>query len=705
MEVTCRKCGTEYEFDDALLSTRGTAVRCTQCSHQFRVFPKGFEPSDPSARPRRGAGSGWAVHTATGKTYHFRSLGELQAEIRDGNLALDDRLARPGVPAKRLGDIAELRAFFKSDATSTKPKRTVAGVGPKRTQAMGGQMRVGGRDDSQAPTREAMVPSQMADLSSKGRTAELQHGRRLQGETPVLGQPVGESAQRREPTARFPTGPGPQSGETALPEVAEETQAVTRQVTATSAGGHAAAPQSGRAAHRGMIRSAKATQMGIGQGAVLAGAAPTREAVGGQSVAAGARPAARPGLRRAKATIQGVAPTSAQPEEDASGVKPRSEAQVNEAQVNEAQGRPIRPTRQHESLPPMSGHVPLSTQDERPSNPNHATGQRLGRISGTPPRPLFLDDEDQAPHRDRKRSSRGWLMALVASGLLVGSVFGQDHILPRIDALLGRAEPSDNVPAAVHARTEAVQAAEVKEHALTDGSPTTAEQAVAGPVEAADQANADQANAAPPTPAAEAAAMPAEATPTPEVTATDERVAEAKARKSDSSATPEETAKAAAATSDATSEARPKSRTRKPRTDALSRARARQRAAARATEIGLPAGESPSAWLARGDRALDRGQIAIARQAYIRAMELQPSTTARVGLGFCALESGNPSEAVRYFRPAAAAGVGDAFIGLGEAYRRLGQPANAIMAYEAYLGRFPTGAKASIARRQLGALR
>ena len=41
MDVRCSRCGTEYDFDDALVSERGTTVKCTNCGHQFKVYPGG----------------------------------------------------------------------------------------------------------------------------------------------------------------------------------------------------------------------------------------------------------------------------------------------------------------------------------------------------------------------------------------------------------------------------------------------------------------------------------------------------------------------------------------------------------------------------------------------------------------------------------------------------------------------------------------
>lgn len=37
MYVQCERCQAEYEFDDALVSERGTTVKCTSCGHQFKI--------------------------------------------------------------------------------------------------------------------------------------------------------------------------------------------------------------------------------------------------------------------------------------------------------------------------------------------------------------------------------------------------------------------------------------------------------------------------------------------------------------------------------------------------------------------------------------------------------------------------------------------------------------------------------------------
>jgi predicted Zn finger-like uncharacterized protein len=103
MDVVCDRCNTEYEFDDALVSERGTTVKCTHCGHQFRIFrPK----SDGTvARP-------WILKRSDGKTATFDSLAVLQRWIAEGKASRADLLSRDGVDWKPLGSIAELEGFF-----------------------------------------------------------------------------------------------------------------------------------------------------------------------------------------------------------------------------------------------------------------------------------------------------------------------------------------------------------------------------------------------------------------------------------------------------------------------------------------------------------------------------------------------------------------------------------------------------------------
>src|SRR5689334_4541766 len=104
MDVVCERCQTEYEFDDALVSERGTTVKCTNCGHQFKV-----RRTTVSTAPER-----WLVRTIDGRELEFRALRELQGAIAQAQISREDVLSRGGSRPRRLGSIAELEPFFAS---------------------------------------------------------------------------------------------------------------------------------------------------------------------------------------------------------------------------------------------------------------------------------------------------------------------------------------------------------------------------------------------------------------------------------------------------------------------------------------------------------------------------------------------------------------------------------------------------------------
>jgi predicted Zn finger-like uncharacterized protein len=133
MDVRCSRCGTEYEFDDALISERGTTVKCTNCGFQFKIFPgegKGLAPER------------WVVRTASGRELVYTSLRELQRGIADKKVVANDLLSRGKQVARPLGSIAELEPFFqvtpdKAAAEAERLQRTLHGVAPP-ANALGG---------------------------------------------------------------------------------------------------------------------------------------------------------------------------------------------------------------------------------------------------------------------------------------------------------------------------------------------------------------------------------------------------------------------------------------------------------------------------------------------------------------------------------------------------------------------------------------
>lgn len=134
MDVRCNRCDTEYEFDDALISERGTTVKCTNCGFQFKIYPgKGT-----GLAPER-----WVVRTASGRELVYTSLRELQRGIADKKVVASDLLSRGKQTPRPLGSIAELEPFFQVTNTSRKPgsgervQRTLHGVAPPQPQFRG----------------------------------------------------------------------------------------------------------------------------------------------------------------------------------------------------------------------------------------------------------------------------------------------------------------------------------------------------------------------------------------------------------------------------------------------------------------------------------------------------------------------------------------------------------------------------------------
>jgi predicted Zn finger-like uncharacterized protein len=187
MDVTCERCGTEYEFDETLLSGRGTSVKCTNCGHVFKVYPKAQAEADRVT-------SSWRLKLEDGSIDTIDSLRELQRRIGSGELTPESEIARGEEGWKRLGSIPELETFFQaagvqmpstdirspippspvppaptSKDSSLPPGRrprqpTLLGVSPVARAVPGGAGSDGGAD-SEAVTSEAVPGSVTASGS------------------------------------------------------------------------------------------------------------------------------------------------------------------------------------------------------------------------------------------------------------------------------------------------------------------------------------------------------------------------------------------------------------------------------------------------------------------------------------------------------------------------------------------------------------
>jgi predicted Zn finger-like uncharacterized protein len=119
MDVTCERCGTEYEFDETLLSGRGTSVKCTNCGHVFKVYPRAQAEADRAT-------SDWRLRLADGTTDTIDSLRELQRRIGAGELTPESEISRGEEGWKTLGSIPELETFFQAAGVQVPPRDTGA---------------------------------------------------------------------------------------------------------------------------------------------------------------------------------------------------------------------------------------------------------------------------------------------------------------------------------------------------------------------------------------------------------------------------------------------------------------------------------------------------------------------------------------------------------------------------------------------------
>src|SRR5262245_47649213 len=128
MDVSCPRCKTEYEFDDARVPESGVTVKCTSCNHVFRVRKKAAAaapaPAPMPAMPMSRVGDEtiphkssqapreWKVRQPSGNIFSFKELTTLQKWIVERKVSRDDEISLTGEAWKRLGNIAELASFF-----------------------------------------------------------------------------------------------------------------------------------------------------------------------------------------------------------------------------------------------------------------------------------------------------------------------------------------------------------------------------------------------------------------------------------------------------------------------------------------------------------------------------------------------------------------------------------------------------------------
>ncbi|MEM7435983.1 MAG: tetratricopeptide repeat protein [Myxococcota bacterium] len=206
MDVTCERCGTEYEFDETLLSARGTSVKCTNCGHVFKVYPRGHGDAEST--------STWRLQRRDGTIDTIESLRELQRRIASGELTPHDEIARGNEGMKPLGSIPELETFFQAAAgdapTAPSPSPYPPAIENERPDGAAGD---GGASrartpSSNPPKRRPRQPTLLGVVpvprapAPPGSSEPEPGGQAQQPETPVVIQPsVGEHRVDELPVA------------------------------------------------------------------------------------------------------------------------------------------------------------------------------------------------------------------------------------------------------------------------------------------------------------------------------------------------------------------------------------------------------------------------------------------------------------------------------------------------------------------------
>jgi predicted Zn finger-like uncharacterized protein len=809
MDVTCERCGTEYEFDETLVSDRGTTVKCTHCGHLFKVF-------------RPGTGDGpktWTIRTRAGRVENLSSLRDLQRLITQGELTREDEISRSGETWKKLGDIAELVTFFAAAEASTRPPRK-DGTQPFTT--------------GQRATPFARSPSARPDSASVPSPSVPSAPSRGSGSGTLKPPP-------HAPPPRHPLPPKPSVPPSAV-RGTKSTLPMRSASTAPPAETNAAKPA------RQVQPAAKRTLFGVG--GQIGGAAD--QTIPDPHAAQRAQDfddklSAQAGMSQSSATGFDDQPTEvddAPPATIGGRTADRSVGRLEHLASAPESGTPMAAVPPTRAMPKMAVPEP-APNSARPVYGDPAPPTAVARPAApkpaarpaAPKRAMYVDEDAEIAARkadthDRSpKKSRVGLYVALGGFVVLGAAVGLSW--NRIAPLLGLSDPPDRVAEFV-ARGEAALALDhhdAYEEAIRELTRATAIEerdirVLAGLSRAHGAlaqelafktADLSARSSVDPALIGEAAALRREREDNAsearrygedavrldpnDVSAVlaladalrltgDARGARShldRARTLETDASPEqlyvvslfelpdpegspaaavESARRAATAAPGMIRARLLLARALLATGDIAGARAEVNAIhsgisdhphatylAQAMDRGLPpaapvvesldagvpdsavdaavdtepateqqqetrpvaTGDDPGGapprgrdytwYVARGDELLERGDVGRARAMYEAALEVRSGgSEAETGLGYVMLETGSPSSAVRHFQAASRIGYSGAYMGLGDAYRQMGQRDNALAAYRDYLSRYPTGPEAHRARSQITAL-
>ncbi len=722
MDVICQNCGTEYDFDETLVSERGTTVKCTQCAHLFKVY----RPGGGDARP-------WSIRHRDGREELVPTLRDLQKLIATGQLSEFDEIARQGDPFKPLGSIAELASFF-SQARASRPDSVPPTGRPSGPAAELQQpRRAKGTLMGYSPNAEPVAAPQVSPNQMAGAYGDP--GARVSGPAAkpasVPPPPPAKPASVPPPSASVPApAPAPVAPrpiakpaepERANPAAAAAAKASQRAIAATRASDMLEEPIQApiRSPRPPLveddeevdgIRSPKwgryvflLVLVGLGVGAYL-----KRDLIMAQVDAMRGPPPdlAAPFLEDAEEALR---------HDDAEGYRTGIHEMIRATAVAERDPRVLTTLSRGYSLKAQLHEFDaqdlVAVAGEDPARLAEAAGLRhVSRDAAQEARHKAEDAVREAP--DSVEARVALADALRLTGDLIGARRHYERSLDlaptasadqlTVGALLAAAEQQDLAAAvelaqqAVGADAGLIRARIVLARALLASGNGEAARAHVAHVLAS---QADHAGAL-----AVRRRLDGEA---PQPATADQVEVAAATPDAGTPATPGSAGAAPTGTQGAATQMRD-DRTY----DEMQGTTGTARPPTTGTgDVALDDGRPPegrdySWYIQNGDTALSGGNLSRADAFYQAALEVRPgSSEATTGLANVLLRRGRAEDAVVRFRAATRQGYGPAFIGLGRANEALGRRSEAIQAYEDYLSRSGSGSLAATARQRLEALR
>jgi predicted Zn finger-like uncharacterized protein len=664
MDVTCDRCSTEYEFEEALVSPRGTTVKCTQCGHLFKVY----RPARPaSVQPLE---SQWSVRRTDGSNHKLASLADVTRLIGEGTFTRDDEVSRTGKAWRRLGDIEELETFF-AEADRRGPSRV-----RKATQ---GPV-LGLVEPKPSPATDADAATSPAHPSDPTPTVPL----------PTIGR-ASATAANESWRAQSPRAGAAPNGEASAAQAADDDEIATAQLplpprtVAAASGGPAPA-------------SAPVARPRVEQPVVVR---PVEPDAGVRFPEFDERPSENDPRTRSSFWLwlfalisTGLAVSTwllwpmpephthqaLHPEDPSVLFLARADEAFTTQRVEHFEQAITEYTKAlafHENdahlLSSLSRVYAVWTQelrfkqqlDEREPDKNKDVARRASQVA----------NESQA----QQLAEKAKLFAETAARKNPGN--GEAEV-----ALSDALRLTKNL---VGARSEL-------DHALATDKDPNAETLRVAALLAIDEAGGD---------ARAGLALASQAVAKePELLRT--QILLARCLVGDGDLVGARYHLRAVTTRDRDL----------PSALAVERLIALLSETSTSRDAAVSQGDKPQpeepvaqydnlsheGYITRGQALLEAGQVGAAKRMFEQALFIRPSSPqAHTGLGFVALEKGRPQLAAEHFLAATRAGNDDALIGLGEAYRRLQRPRDALRTYQNYLARNANGKQASIARAQV----